>query len=150
MILRCPHCFIDVVPAKDGTCPSCRKDTRFADPAKARLVPAEFVDGERLPNICFACGRGSVAHVESGVRQAPEVDGAGIFARILGVFGGALAVRVDAESSKKAFAVSVELPVCDEHRDTAPPAPLWFDAKTHRLTFPVHENLHAAWAKHNR
>jgi hypothetical protein len=151
MIISCPHCFIDVSPAKDGTCPACRQDTTVIDPAKKDLVPAEFVDGERLPSLCFVCGGPSSGHLECGLRAPPRrPTGVGIWARLLGVFGGAVAVPHGATMPEKKFELSVELPVCSDHASLAPMAPLYVDRKKARLLFPVHKDPHAVWFKNQR
>jgi len=149
-IVRCPHCFIDVLPKPDGSCPACKANTRYVDPAKRDLVAAEFVDGERLPKLCYLCGQPSASAIECGLRNEPRgPDGAGVMARVLGAIGGSLLVSRREEFHKE-FALSVELPVCSRHEGLEPPKPLYADRNAYRLTFAVHQHLDESRLKPRR
>jgi hypothetical protein len=114
-------------------------------------VPAEFVDGERLPSLCFVCGQPSSGYVESGLRAPPKAPtGVGIWARLLGALGGGVAIPLDPHTPEKKFEFSVELPVCADHVTQGPIEPLYVDRQKARLLFPVHKNLHAAWFKNQK
>ncbi len=53
-MIRCPHCFVNVLPIRDGICPSCQGDTR--KPSQSTLTPLWISVGEKLPPICINCG----------------------------------------------------------------------------------------------
>jgi hypothetical protein len=150
-IIRCPHCFMDVLPLPNGLCPACKGDPRFVDVAKRDLVPAEFVDGENLPHICCVCGQPSTSEVECGLKnEPPGPDKAGIMARVLGALGGGLLVSHGPTDVQRAFALSVKLPLCARHADVEPPKPLHIDRKAYRLTFAVHRALEESRLKPRR
>lgn len=139
---------MDVLPTPDGSCPTCKKNTRFVDPTKRDLVPAEFVDGERLPKLCYVCSQPSVNGVECGLRSEPRgPDRAGVMARILGVIGGGILLSTGPEEVEKEFALSVVLPVCSRHEALEAIQPLHVDLKARKLTFAVHKALSEARAK---
>lgn len=148
MIISCPHCFIEVSPAKDGTCPACKKNTTVIDPEKADLLLAEFVDGERLPQLCFVCGKPSSGLVECGQRNEQRRLDPVEIPRLWGVLT-AVAALMNAlkppQQEAKKFALSVQLPVCQSHSQRAPIEPVHVDTRAARLQFPVHKALDAAW-----
>jgi hypothetical protein len=151
MIVQCANCFIDVSPNRDGICPACRQNATLAQPEKQNLVKAEFVDGEKLPDICHVCGKPSSGHIESGVlNERQGIDEVGLFARLLGVLGGGLLLARNVELERKKFALSVQLPVCARHEAMGPIEPLYVDERTVRLAFSVHQALRDAWANQRR
>jgi len=139
---------MDVSPNRDGRCPACGGDAKRTHPDRRDLVKAEFVDGEKLPNLCCVCGKTSSGHVESGVlNEVQSLDTAGLLARVLGAIASVTILYLRPESERKKFALSVQLPVCAVHQGIAAIEPLFVDQRAYRLTFPVHKALLQAWEK---
>lgn len=54
-MVDCPHCFLRVIPMKDGRCPSCRADTTI--PRTDGRLLLEISEKANLPKLCCTCGQ---------------------------------------------------------------------------------------------
>jgi len=57
MIAECPHSHTNVLPAADGTCPSCEKDTNDASDADPDVTSVHiWCNRNPMPDVCLNCG----------------------------------------------------------------------------------------------
>jgi hypothetical protein len=74
-------------------------------------------------------------------------DGAGVVPRLLGTLGGLIAFRINPPPPVKEYKISVDLPVCENHRGSKTLRPLYIDYRRYRITVPVHQAFIERWKK---
>ena len=148
--VTCPHCFREVFVNVDALCPACRKNVDERGPDHDNLKLVEFVDGEELPPVCLICGHASQYRVKVGEKNdTRRHDGVGIMARLAGALGGLLAIPIKPAPHINEYKISVQLPVCERHRESQLLTPIHIDYGRYRMTLPAHPEFILRWKQTN-
>ena len=144
MLEECPHCYTAVIPMNDGTCPTCRKNTKDKPAANSdmtRIVLRAY--GMRLPNVCAICGQETSHLVRFSKRvQNPRYEtkyrGGGMLGLILTWLGSYF-------SGDMHSTIAMYIPNCErccvEHRELKV---LYLDFENESAAFVVHKNFREA------
>ncbi|MEP6671322.1 MAG: hypothetical protein ABJF10_19320 [Chthoniobacter sp.] len=146
--VTCPHCFREVFVNTDALCPACRGNVNERSAEHENLTLVEFVDGEALPPVCVVCGKVAHEYVLVGEKnETRELDGVGVFARIMATLGGLMVFRIGPEPKVKEYRISVKLPVCMSHRESRTLKPTYVDYDSYRITIPANREFIRQWKK---
>lgn len=146
--LTCPHCFRMVSVREDAICPACCRDTSQAPAESVGLTPVEFVDGERLPPSCLICGSDCEQYVLVGEKDEKETrDSTMVFSRILGLIGGVIAIPINPSPPKSEYKISIRIPVCERHKNSAVLKPIYVDYEGFRIALPAHREFQNKWKR---
>ena len=144
--VTCPHCFREVYVNADAKCPACRGNVDDRHPESEDLVPAEFVDGEELPPVCVVCAKAAQSYVTVGEKNEVEKnDAAGILSRIAAALGGLVSFRIGPDPYVKEYKISVNLPVCAEHKQARTLQAIDVDYRRYRITVAAHREFIRRW-----
>lgn len=143
--VECPHCHIGIFPMADGTCPSCRKNTRDLSGVDPDQVSLTVDNNEILPPFCYACGLPTeryVTVVQPIKGDAPSQWGtAGNI--LFGLFTGFWRTR-DAGTGRRDDVIRVKVPQCEVCAAQGKPEPISVNTEELRLTFVVHKKFRQA------
>lgn len=148
-MLTCPHCYSDVIPRSDHSCPACLEDTRAKPSVKRELTIYEH---EPLPAICHECAveteRYATVRVDNGERPDRR-ELATIFVFIAAalmslVFAGIMLLirRRERSEVRRMLEVRVRLPQCEACAErSGSPKPRHIDFEGNKITFIVHKKF---------
>jgi hypothetical protein len=160
MLTECPHCLTVVVPKRDGTCPSCQRDTRDLRGADRDRTTVVIGEHSQLPSICCVCGipANRVVRVQGSKPLDGEVPAGYTPARAASIwlftsflFGpliGTLARLLSGLPRSWNF-VRVSIIQCDECGTSGPPKPLRVDHEHFTMRFVVHRNFRRRFGELN-
>jgi len=143
MRVECPHCYVRVIPSKEGVCPACQKNVRNLDGANPNLTRLNISGREKFPSNCYHCDVPTTRYVT--VRQS-FVRGSDYhpFLKILAfpfivVFHGL--IRLIGDSTSYRQTLKVRLPQCKTCAANGSPKPDYADFEKAHFTFIVHRNF---------
>ena len=73
-IIECPHCLTRVIPGLTNLCPSCGKNVLEIDSDRVTHTVVTINDSEKLPDICYNCGRPSYICINLKINQPKSQD----------------------------------------------------------------------------
>jgi hypothetical protein len=147
-IIQCPHCFTQVIPKSDGTCPACQRNTRDREGIDDTRRSIRISQGDVLPPICCDCGEAASVYTPVS-RTLANAQGqpSGVWQILMALFlSWPMAVYFFLRGISQASVVQVRLPQCARCRERAKPSPRYVDFPNARMTFVVHKNLLDAMA----
>jgi hypothetical protein len=112
MILKCPHCFNNVLISENKTCPSCNKNVDDTIGLNKDITSVNIKHNQSLPKICMLCGQLSEkVHKVEFDKEVP--DSKADFIQILQLLGGSISTMFSLKNGKsKQVEISLELPFC--------------------------------------
>ena len=148
----CPHCFRRVIPAVDGICPACGKNTNDLANTDPYRTLVGLKSGVSLPPICHHCRAPTQNIKKLTVACAPEgtgfANGLGqLLARLFKPFG----IMVKMERLNKAKELTLQLPTCEQcAKMVRRIAPHYVDFDAHRIDLIVHTEFKKALEEMHR
>src|SRR5437667_6256772 len=142
----CPHCFRRVIPAVDGICPACGKNTNDRANTDPYRTLVGLKSGVPLPPICHHCGAPTQNIKKLTVASEPEgtifANGLGqLLAHLFKPFG----FIVKMERLNKTTELTLQLPTCEQcAKIVRRIAPHYIDFDAHRIDLIVHTEFKKA------
>lgn len=112
MILKCPHCFNNVLVSENKTCPACHKNVENTIGLNKDITSVNIKHKQSLPKICMLCGQLSdKVHKVEFEKDVP--DSTADFIQFFQLLGGSLLQIFSLKNGKsKQVEISLELPFC--------------------------------------
>jgi hypothetical protein len=138
---ECPHCHTSVYPKDDGTCPSCRRNTRDLRGADTDRASVSLAEQEPLPPVCILCGHDTDRTRKIACSYRPERDentpgtGLAVMAMITGLFTGLLLLLATSPSSN---VLMMRVPLCRRCRLKRKEHVRHVDFPNRQMTFLAH------------
>ena len=145
----CPHCYRRVIPAADGFCPACGKNTNDRANTDPHRTLVGLQSGASLPPICHHCGAPTQSIKKLTVVSEPEgtafANGLGqLLAHLFKPFG----FIVKIERLNKTTELTLQLPTCEQcARIARRITPHYIDFDAHRIDLIVHTGFKQALDK---
>lgn len=146
MITDCPHCFNKVLPAADGTCPSCRKNVNDASGLDPDFTSVTIRTREPLPPCCMLCG-----FETDRLQEVSRGAGAtGVIARFLlsglvfilvGLFSLLLAIIGSNRLLREGPSIVLRIPICGDCSKKGAVRPFNIDMEDYTMQFLVHKRF---------
>ena len=113
MVKECGHCFNQVLPLEDGTCPACRNNMSAPSRHPSHITACMVRRDDNKPDLCIFCGENSTRTMmveEKCNEVAAESNQDRHVVSLAGFFGLAM---IRFKNRKPTKWVVVDLPVCD-------------------------------------
>ena len=144
-MITCPHCYVDVLPRSDQTCPACGKSTRRVEGADRSKRELSIYQDEPLPAACYLCTRETHTSDLVQTEKYDENDPAPTrnTSILLKILAGLMGFHLFFGRTKHPMVVAIKIPVCDACRSAGVPEPRHVDFHRHMMTFVVHKSFRA-------
>ena len=143
--IECPNCLSRVIPMTDGICPSCRESTQGQADGNEGMTLLKVWQGQRLPEICFRCGKQASGRVRVSLRKRlPQNESAAegiLLGCLLNLWLGIITWIL--RRSQASMKVTVCLPRCGLC-SSFQPVHRYYDPEEGYIQFIVHRNLREA------
>jgi hypothetical protein len=122
VFVECPHCYTNILPHADNTCPACQGDLSSLVGVNPNKVSFLIHESEELPSYCYSCNQ----YTEQEVRVSGDQES--ILSRFL----------TGDVSPEETSNVVIFLPQCKLCAEIEDPEPVEVDYENQTMTFAVH------------